>query len=231
MNIPKNDARTLMNDYYANATGVHFKPAGKSINGFIFTRTELYRLFEGSGTKHVFLMLALQPYLVDPTYKHITLIAGSVSGGVSAGTLDLTKFEIGQPLFYPTLSGGKIKPHWEAGPGEDMPSPTVISRHGDFLENGATAHLYPITNSKIRGYHLENNDLTSLGLMTALTAENCLDRFIFMPIIRTKNYDGTSVSLPYLSMVASRYNGALNGNAREYCLPCPTSCPSNFPIQ
>lgn len=84
---------------------------------------------------------------------------------------------------------------------------------------------------KVKGFHLERNDIEALHLDGAITSENKDDQFAVLVIIRNHNLlsNGTSVRLekPYISLVVSKVNDHLNlllDVQREYCLPCPSAC-------
>lgn len=129
---------------------------------------------------------------------------------------------------------------------EKQPDIEFINAHSEFAIFGNGAHLYKAVEEKmekIKGFHFGEKhhsdtdgstylkDLKDLGLIDPPTGAQDTDQFIFMPIIRKKNPDDTAYNPHYLSIAVSRFiDGSDSGDKYEYCLPCPSACPKNYPL-
>lgn len=116
-----------------------------------------------------------------------------------------------------------------------------IADHVEALKNSNNS-IFNLdeTNEKVKAYHLGEKsedryylqDLKELTLWKPPTTAKDEDQFIFMPLIRSKDPNGTRLKKPYLSVAISQFKaGTLEGEAMEYCLPCPSACPTNYPLK
>jgi hypothetical protein len=240
----KQDVITSINDYLSNGTADHFKIGADTIKGFVFKRSELHGLLGSENNKHLFLMWGLKADQQNPPAKHLNLIiAGVLKNHVN------NTYSIDDSIFLEADSVVKINVALYGSlksignTANEIEQKKFASAHFDFLRNGNSQHLYITDGEKIKGYHLGDNlylqgpstyleDLRSLGLICPVTSANALDSFIFKPIIRKYNPDNTTVTNPYLSVAISNYTlETMHGPIVEYCLPCPSACPTNYPIQ
>lgn len=229
--------KPLIQAYISNGNSSHFGVGGNHILGYVFTRNQLMTLLGGDNSKHLFGMWGLSPDPTIPGAQFLNLIIGSVVTNTSApnlGSLELGHFEISSQATFTgplQLSGGlavgvtKVN---KSGAGVKVPHPALHIMLTDF-KTANNNHLVDSNAKKVKGYHIEDNDLISLGLRTPMTAANMNDEFLFMPVIRALQLPVFNFNQPFLSIAVSRFQGGtLQAQAREYCLPCPSACPTNY---
>lgn len=252
--MDKAAAKTLTDDYIANGDDTHFDFEGNRIKGYVFTRAELSPLLGNPVTKHLFLMLGLSTDSANPPAKYLNLIVAGITKNTNL--IDESSFLVtSSPVVtFPAVQLAEVAHHLKSSETisevkkneQKIPRIVFENGHSEFILYGNNAHLYTNTNltTKIKGYHFGDvhdgdidestylQDLRDLGLINPPAGAQPTDQFIFMPIIRKNNPDPTVLAKPYLSIAVSRYiNGSISGKIYEYCLPCPSACPNNFPLQ
>ncbi len=235
MDILKAIAKPLIDDYIAHGDQIHFDYDSARIKGFLFTRKEIMRLLDSS--KHLFAMWALSTDSSPTPKKHLNLILIGVvtdNSHLGRGTLNTDKLEItAKPIYNGSLklpSGRVIKStkSTESNQGE-RPLPKVLEAMIRDFKTATNNHLRDKNGEIIKGYHIEEIDLIDLTLRTPLTLSNEMDEFIFTPVIRKDKLPELTFESPFVSLAITRYHqGELMGYTREYCLPCPTACPTGY---
>lgn len=229
--ISKADAQKMTNDYINFGNASHFDYAGQPIKGFLFTREELVTLFNSAPPEGLLLMYALSPKSADLADKHMNLVVG----GIYAGFIDPDNLIVSQQIPHTgqtTFTDNEIK--W--GPGiTPIPIDELRQMQTAFTSRTPVDHhiLTSTTGTKIKGIRLTIGDLQDIDLHIPPTAVNKNDKYIFMPVVRSENlidpYDQA-----YVSIATARFNetdSTVIGTIIEYCLPCPSACPNNYPIQ
>jgi hypothetical protein len=230
------DVKTLINNFAINGNVSHFKFGGNPIKGYIFKRSELEQLIDQTNSKHIFCMWALGSVKHAGSGAYLNLIlAGMTTDAQGVYSIDENLFIESDQLPYtgPLILGGGYTS--KSNSGYPIPPADLHVIQSAFFTSNNNQHLYPLVGQKIKGAHLGQNnfiDLIILGLINPPTGSNPNDKFIFMPVIRSKNHDGVQLDRHYLSIgVAAYANGALQGQIIEYCLPCPSACPATFLFQ
>lgn len=231
MNVTKSDAKIFTNDYMNYGNSTHFMLGGERIRGFVMTRRELRELiYVGNVSHNLFMMLALHPIASNPPVKHLDLIIGRIKGY----TLSTDKFIKADSPYLGSIScsEGLLV---ESMFGERVSCAELMPLLNKFANDGCDDHLTATNGLKIKGYTFDLRDIRNAGLDAELDTSNGNDTYIFMPVIRPAY---TPFDREYLSIAVGRINigtgellGSANAVAIEYCLPCPTACPNNFPIQ
>lgn len=228
--ISKADAQKMTNDYINFGNASHFDYAGQPIKGFLFTRKELVTLFNSAPPEGLLLMYALSPESASLDNKHLNLVVG----GIYAGLIDPDNLIVSQQNPYTgqtTFTDNEIK----GGPGLVITIDELIQMQTAFTSRTSRDHhiLTSTTGTKIKGIRLTVDDLHDIDLHIPLTETNKNDKYIFMPVVRSGYYIAP-FDRAYVSIATARFNetdSTVIGKIIEYCLPCPSACPTNYPIQ
>ncbi|UKN01088.1 hypothetical protein K6119_15260 [Paracrocinitomix mangrovi] len=213
--LTKAQAKPLLKDHVNNGSANHTRISGNRITGYVYTRETLN---SSIGSNGIYLLWCLEGEGEDA--KLCTLVT------------DLTENEIANSdvLHLPQLITTKTITFCENILGEPIPPTVLINRHGDYFQNISNTEFFNSKNEKIKGYHLDNNDIIDLGLNATVTDENKNDQFILIPMIREKDLQITTFNNPFISLAVAKIEEILDeqiqvcGPAREYCDPCPSAC-------
>lgn len=231
------EVKPYLKHYLKNGDQKHFKYHGKIIKGFIFTREQLSGLIDTS--KHLYAMWGVKDEVLD-SEEHLSLIIGAVATDKLPdlpGDLLTDKFEINLEVYTEKIeSHGRIKRYHKSmslSDGEPLTPFQLETMLKDF-ETAETKHLYGEEGTeyneanKVKGYHLEPDDIDALKLRETISTANKNDEFIIMPVIRSEKLtdtDNTQYRNSFVSIAIATFKNRKIGDIREYCLPCPTACP------
>lgn len=224
MKISKQTAQMLTNNYINFGNEAHFLYGSNRITGFIFTRQELFELLEDPNC-HLFVMLGLSG---DANSGHLNIVIGPVHDASSQINTNKLITSSLPPYTTSFNYSASLSIFGEKG---DRVTRNVFDRlQQDYAQNSNNNHLTSTSGIKVKAYHLDHSDINHLTLNDQLNPDNLDDLFIFIPVIRDSF--NSPYDRPYLSIAVAQYEGGEIGEVIiEYCLPCPTACPKNYPIQ
>jgi len=219
-------ARAAAAEYLSRGGAQHFYFRGKRITAFTFRRDVLKPLLEIDFSE-LFLMLVLTGDKRTPSKEHLDLVIGPrVEDYV---LMDKLIISVDPPY---TDSVTFAEDSALKGFGKAITPEELERMHGIFLLTITDDILYSTHRyDKIRGYTLGLNDLTLLALREEIDNSNEDDLYLFIPVVRPVNPQINSpFDRDYLSIAVARMgaDGKVISYITEYCLPCPSACPSNF---
>lgn len=232
--IDATTAENITRDYFKNGNQTHFKFGGKTIKGYLFTRKELTDLFENNSNNEIFMMLALSG--TNPN-KYLNIVLAKMHDNtMNTGTMIVSSDPPCVDNVIYSAKGLSIKSSDRKHPDKNKESalgqPILVEelkRIQDAFENATDGHLTCTTTDRIKCYRLDRQDLNDLTLDKPGNQD---DKFIFMPVIRPKRAtDPTPLTKDYLSLAVARFdpvNKKVSGAIIEYCLPCPSTCATNY---
>ncbi len=228
MNISKSKAKIETEEYMANGAAIHFRYQSNPIEGFLFTRLQLYTII-ADFNNHIFMMLGVKGTGAN---AHLNLILGSVN--CANNELDVNNLiESTLPPHTQNVNIAGSPPEIKYfNQGRPVSKPELEAMQNKFQNSNNNAHLTSTNGTKVKGYHFVHSDIYYLDLRESVDANNQDDLFIFMPVIRDQW--NMPFDREYLSMGVAEFDvntSQTKGTIIEYCLPCPSACPKNYPIQ
>lgn len=235
--IDATTAKTITGDYVTNGNHNHFKFSGKIIKGYQFTRKELTDLLENNMNNELFMMLALSG--THPN-KYLNIVLAKMHDNVM--NMETMIISSDPPCVDNVIYSAKgliIKSSDRKHPNKNkesilgQPIPVEeLERIQDAFETATDDHLRCTATNRIKCYRLDRQDFNDLTLDHRVTTANQDDIFLFMPIIRPiRPNDPLPLSKDYLSLAVARFDPAtkkVSGAIIEYCLPCPSTCATNY---